>query len=267
MLRKFTSLIALLGLVAVVSPSLAAKPTTLELPEQASQVAENIFYLGTAQDPSTGQVVEGYAIVHPKAKPARGGNVRPSKPGGDKCYGFIASGAKWKTIEPWVMNPANPDNLNANTLYGIIEAGIGKWESASGNTNILGSGSQTGADLSAGYGTLNSVNEVYFGELGAGTIGVTILWGYWSGPPASRQIVEWDQVYNTYYDWSAEALGVPNKMDFDNIATHELGHSFGMDDIYSTGCTAVTMYGYGDYAQTDKRSLESADITGINALY
>ena len=58
-----------------------------------------------------------------------------------------------------------------------------------------------------------------------------------------------------------------NKMDFDNIATHELGHSVGMADLYTNGCSEQTMYGYATYGETKKRSLEDGDINGVRKLY
>ena len=56
-------------------------------------------------------------------------------------------------------------------------------------------------------------------------------------------------------------------MDLQNIAVHELGHSFGLADIYSSSCAEVTMYGYSTEGETKKRTLEQPDITGIQKLY
>ncbi|USN55340.1 MAG: hypothetical protein H6765_01755 [Candidatus Peribacteria bacterium] len=56
-------------------------------------------------------------------------------------------------------------------------------------------------------------------------------------------------------------------MDFDSIATHELGHSFGMGDLYQIECTEQTMYGYGSEGEAHSRTLEIGDITGISKLY
>jgi len=56
-------------------------------------------------------------------------------------------------------------------------------------------------------------------------------------------------------------------MDLENIATHEIGHGAGLNDIYSSSCTAVTMYGYSDYGETSKRTLEIPDIQGLQTLY
>ena len=56
-------------------------------------------------------------------------------------------------------------------------------------------------------------------------------------------------------------------MDIENIVTHELGHTFGMGDLYDSNCANETMYGYASEAETNKRTLESGDIEGVSKLY
>jgi hypothetical protein len=81
--------------------------------------------------------------------------------------------------------------------------------------------------------------------------------------------VEWDQVFNDYpekgWTWGDAAVN-PTFMDFRNIATHEMGHSFGLG--HSTLSYAEeTMYPYASPGETKKRDLNSGDIAGINKLY
>jgi len=90
------------------------------------------------------------------------------------------------------------------------------------------------------------------------------------GRPSDRKLVEWDQIYDQVdFDWSldCDAEDCSNKMDFDNIATHEDGHSAGMGDLYEDQCSEQTMYGYASYGEVKKRTLELGDITGISDLY
>ena len=97
-------------------------------------------------------------------------------------------------------------------------------------------------------------------------IAVTIIWGIFGGSPFNRQLVEWDQIYDdATYDWSIS--GEAGKMDFENIATHELGHAVGMSDLYNSTCANETMYGYAAYGETKKRDLNAGDISGISKLY
>ena len=108
---------------------------------------------------------------------------------------------------------------------------------------------------------------VYFGDVeDSNAIAITIVWGVFRGAPSSRELVEWDQIYDDVdFDWSMS--GEAGKMDFENIATHELGHSMGLGDLYTSDCSDQTMYGYASEGETNKRTLESGDITGIQELY
>lgn len=270
---------AISGIVSLLigfSPALALSKTrpTWQLPDSAVQVDDHTYYLGTKHDPKSGKIVEGYAFLKFQNENARGGN-NARKPGGLVCYAFLASGAKWKgTAEPWIMNTANARGLTGATVFSIESNGIAKWEDATdGNTsnaigvNVMANGATTGVDLSVDAGTLNAVNEVYFADItgSSSTIAVTTVWGIFGGPVSGRELVEWDQVYDDVsFDWSTTGAG--GKMDFDNIATHELGHAFGMGHPKST-CTQETMYAYANNGETLKRDLNTGDIAGINLLY
>lgn len=270
------SIFLLAGMVVAAPPlqtatlDTAGTTRTLILPPAADH--SNVISLGTAVDPATGQVVEGLAIIHRKDNAAKPSGTKPAT---TTCYAYLAKSAKWKTVEPWVVNPANIDGLAGTTVFNLLSGGVFKWEDATdGNVtngvgvDVLGQGVTTSATLTADTSSPDNQNEVYFADISdPGVIAVTIVWGIFGGPPFARELVEWDQVYDDVtFDWSAEALAVAGKMDFDNIATHELGHSVGMGDLYNS-CVDETMYGFSSNAETKKRDLNSGDITGINALY
>lgn len=243
---------------------------TLLLPPAADN--SNVIFLGTAVDPGTGKVVEGLAIIHRKDNRARPGGAKPRE---TTCYTYLAKGAKWKSVEPWVVNPLNIDALDGTSVFNLLSGGVAKWEDAAdGNVtngagvDVLGLGATTSTALIADTQSPDNQNEVYFADItDSNAIAVTIVWGIFGGPISGRQLVEWDQVYDDVtFDWSTESAGVAGKMDFDNIATHELGHSVGMGDLYNT-CVDETMYGYSGNAETKKRDLNTGDITGVNSLY
>lgn len=284
--KKIGAILAFVAsLIFLVSPVLAQPPLqtatlttpgtqrTLTLPPAADNAS--VISLGTALDPGTGLVVEGYAIVHYKPNPSHKPNHGTGGAKTTVCYTYLSSGAKWKTVEPWLVNPTNLDSLDQTVVFNLLVNGVAKWEDATdGNVtngtgiDVLGSGSITSQTLVADLAAPDNQNEVYFADItNSGVIAVTIVWGIFGGPPFARQLVEWDQVYDDVsFDWSTDATGVAGKMDFDNIATHELGHSVGMGDLYNS-CTEETMYGYAAYGETKKRDLASGDITGIDKLY
>lgn len=246
---------------------------TLVLPQAADH--SPVIHLGSRIDPETGGVVEGYAFVHYKNANAKGGSAKPPKPTPQPtCYGFLSSGAKWKTVEPWLVNPTNSRGLAADFLLNNLTADISKWEDAAdgvvGNgmgVDILGDGVLTYDSLIADTASPDGKNEVYFADVSSSNaIAVTIVWGIFGGAPQNRKLVEWDMIYDDVdYDWSA--AGEAGKMDFENIATHELGHSAGLADLYTSACGEETMYGYASYGETKKRDLNAGDIAGANSLY
>lgn len=257
------------GLASATKPA-SERQTTVGMPAHAIEVAPGVFSLGTAID--NGKAVEGYAIITYKEgfgkPPWAGGPGGPGGNGGNPStyYAFLAKGAKWKTIEPYIVNPANTEGLSSSFVTGNLESDIGKWETAAG-VDILGTGSTTSDTLVADTSNPDGLNEVYFGDVDQpGAIAITIVWGIFIGPPSQRELVEWDQVYDQVdYNWSSS--GEAGKMDFENIATHELGHSVGLDDLYEDKCSEQTMYGYADYGETKKRTLEVGDINGVYQLY
>jgi len=284
-MKKVISFSILLGLLAVLPvgaqpnliPAEVEGPGQLILvPQVAIDESPAIVPLGSAVDPASGKKVEGLMFIHYKKSPTHKPRHNPGgNGGGETCFAYLAKGAKWKTIENWIMNTANSEGLDGTTLFNLQGASLAKWEDAtdgvvgnSSGTNVFGNGTATGTTLVADTSSPDGQNEVYFGSISdPGAIAVTIVWGIFAGPPSGRELVEWDQVYDQVdFDWSAGAAGVAGKMDFDNIATHENGHAGGMAHP-SDSCTEETMYRFSANAETKKRTLNSGDIAGIDGLY
>jgi hypothetical protein len=137
---------------------------------------------------------------------------------------------------------------------------------AAGNTWDVQTGADIFGSISAGSGpagVLDNRNQLSFVNLGAGsTIAVTTTWYYRS----TGQAVESDGQYNTAYAWSTS--GAAGAMDVENIAAHEIGHTFGLNHPKgSGGISCLTMYAYANYGETQKRTLGDGDILGIKAIY
>jgi len=280
-------LVSLLSVGAV----LAAKPAdkTFNIPNSAKEVAPGVFRLGYSID--NGRFVEGYAFVRYKKGFVKPGTVcgngvcEPSENvnkcpedcgngGGDEpdtssCYSFLSRGAKWKVVEPYIVDATNNGGLNEGYVSTNMASDIAKWEAAA-EADILGDEVVDVVD-GADTDSTDGKNEVMFGDISEpGVIGVAIVWGIFGGPPPWRELVEWDMIFDDAdFDWSEDCLAdnCSKQMDFENIATHELGHSVGMGDLYDSVCSEETMYGYASYGETKKRDLNAGDINGVNKLY
>lgn len=265
---------------------------TVTIPANAIEVSPGIFSLGsvehegrvvdgimfidyTKQSPKKAQAKPGTECGNGVCEPGESANKCPADCGGggatSSCFSFLANGAKWKTVESYLVNPNNTAGLDTQFVKDNIALDISKWEDAADGSvdgsfvNILGNevaGVVDGADTASP----DNKNEVLFADVSSpGAIAVTIVWGIFSGPPFARELVEWDQVYDDVdFNWSS--TGEAGKMDFENIATHEIGHSTGMGHPPDE-CTDETMFRFASSGETKKRDLNAGDIAGIDKLY
>lgn len=195
---------------------------------------------------------------------------KPSWVGGTKekeleCYDFLGRWFKWKGLPvKLVINPTDSGLSGGDITFAIEEAAL-EWDF------------HTGSELYAEYEVYESAavdfdepdgeNELVFGNYPENNvIAVTVVWGVFAGPPDMREIFEFDILFDTDFTWG-DATANATLMDLQNIATHEIGHGFGLGDLYNRDCETETMYGYSDYGETEKRDLSEGDITGIQERY
>ncbi len=206
--------------------------------------------------------LEKIVFIHYKnghVKQAGGGAKAPV------CYGFLANGAKWKATPSYVINPANNYNLSQSFVASAVFAGAEEWDAAS-SKELFGNNYSIDYSADAGTGAYNGRNEISWGYYAdANVIAVTTVWGYFGGAPKTRQLVEFDLLFDNDFAWGDGAADA-SKMDLQNIATHELGHAVGLGDLYNS-CTEETMYGYSQEGETKKRTLGTGDVAGIRKLY
>lgn len=187
--------------------------------------------------------------------------VNPGKPGkNETCYKLM--GVKWADIDlpvDYVINPTNPKNLSENFIISAISTSTETWDNAT-SKELFDNYSE---DYNAQYGVQDFKNVIAFGNYPqSGVIAITSIWYTRIG----KRIVEFDILFDTDWIWG-NADSDSNVMDLQNIATHEFGHAVGLNDVYNTVCSEVTMYGYSNYGETKKRTLEQADIIGLQKIY
>jgi len=174
------------------------------------------------------------------------------------CWGTFAT---WDANTPvnYVINTKNRQKLSATFITSTIFASAETWDIETGTE--LFSNTYTISPI-VRYGRFDGKNAIVLDTAPVGTIAVTSIWYY----TISKQIVEFDIKFNTNYKWG-DAVVNPAVMDLQDIATHELGHGVGLNDMYNGACNQVTMYGYGSYGEIIKRTLEAPDIEGLLSLY
>ncbi|MBI4837218.1 MAG: matrixin family metalloprotease [Candidatus Portnoybacteria bacterium] len=177
------------------------------------------------------------------------------------CYKLL--GVKWKSLPvSYVVNP----EVEA-IVSGAIFSGNETWDVATSKELFNDNYSlDTTANWDSDYP--DGRNEYSMGNYPQdGVIAVTVVW---SGVPLGskgRQIIDFDVMFDTDFIWGDAATSTSAVMDLQNIAVHESGHGVGFGDIYSSSCSEVTMYGYSNYGETKKRTLERPDIIGLQKMY
>lgn len=185
-------------------------------------------------------------------KPDRVKPTKPDKTTGPACYKLM--GPKWTSTPNFVAQN--------NELLSIATTSITTWDTET-TFGLLGEGS---INTTAGFEeVIDGKNSYSNGDYPTqGVIAVCRTW--WN---SAGEIVEYDIMFDTDFDWSldCETDDCTTKMDLQNIATHEIGHAFGLLDVYQRPCKKVTMFGYSSYGDISKRTLEQQDINGLQLIY
>lgn len=201
--------------------------------------------------------------------PWAGGGENPGKKEEEGYYTYLAKGTKWREIEDVRLNPEsdnlelNPSELGIAICYGMTE-----WETAGSQTLSIFGNVEPDFGVTYDDGNYRGFNTISFGTYpDPGVIAITTVWGYFSGPPSQREIIETHILFNDGDFVWGDAETDSTLMDVQNIATHELGHCAGMGDLYLSAASEETMYGYSQEGETKKRDLDKGDETGIINLY
>lgn len=159
-------------------------------------------------------------------------------------------------LTPWHWDA--PYSAYSSSYADVMDASARTWDGATGATLL----SSIVAGSAGTAGSYDGVNQLAWVDLGAtSTIAVTTTWYY----RATGLAVESDGQYNTRFAWST--MGTASAMDVQDIATHEIGHTFGLDHPKGKGIGCLTMYAYASNGETQKRTLGDGDLLGIRAIY
>lgn len=255
-------------LIALASLTFAVPVDAIDVPETPLTWAPDV----RCEDYSAVEIAAGHGVLterFPTSDPAMYVEVHlfclteelPDVGVATDCTSNAYSLTGWHWTTPY---NAQFDTTNS---YGFSSSGITSTMNAAGNTwdgsvaaDIFGSISAGGS--SGNIRRQDFVNQQGFKNLGGGgTIAVTYTWAYNTGVAA-----ESDAAYNTFFAWSLS--GQANKMDLQNIGTHEMGHTFGMGHTSTASANScLTMYPYGAYGETLRRTLGDGDLLGIDAIY
>jgi len=164
----------------------------------------------------------------------------------------------YTTVEYWI-NPTNTYGISDSNVVNAIQTSANTWDVETSYEVFSYKGTTT--NLAGKYDGYNVVSWDTYSQ--ANVIAVTFIW-YTRGGRIGR-ILETDTLMNVHFAWSLS--GETDKMDVQNIMTHEFGHWCGLNDLYRDKDYWLTMYGYASYGETYKRDLGLGDILGLQKVY
>lgn len=116
----------------------------------------------------------------------------------------------------------------------------------------------------------DGTNTLDYGPLAAGDLGLTCT--FYTNNPGTQldPAFESDTRLSNAAKWSYGAQCTPtdyNYYDIESVLTHEIGHTYGLDDIYTAAEAELTMYGYGTTCSSEQRTLARGDVLGLRSIY
>lgn len=237
MRKSILSAVALASALAVLVPAGAsAAPSS----QGATHMHTHITYAGRRTDRATGAA-----------------NCTDDG-GGTNAYAFGG----------WKMPGARTTHLNVGSvpagLSGVVtqlQRSYNKWHNAEPNAPKI----TVATDGGVTQATRNNRFDLAWGSLSSGVVASTTTWF-----DSNNKVVESDTIFNTNVPWFISStidggcVESVAKYDVADVATHEFGHTYGMDHVTAR---FNTMYPYVYTGETLKRSLASGDKLGIQNLY
>jgi hypothetical protein len=171
-----------------------------------------------------------------------------------------SSYAKWASSPvTFYVNPTNND-VSASAASTAVQYAMNVWNTQSQSSFRFQYGG-TANDTTSRNDNRNVL--IFRNATNGSSIGTTYSWWDSNNRLLDSDIIIWDAGFNFFTGSSGCGL-VSNAAYLEDIATHELGHSLGLNHSSYSDATMYPSYGYCSMAV---RTLASDDIAGARALY
>ena len=167
----------------------------------------------------------------------------------------VAYGPTWGQAQmSYRINSANLD-LSAAGAEAAVRSGADAWQAQTGafRFNYAGSSSQSTT-------TNDGINLVLFRNAQNGSALATTYWWSSGSRIIDADIIFWDATATFF----AGSTGCSGGFYIEDVAVHEFGHALGLGH---SAAISATMYPSTSACNTQNRTLDGDDISGVRALY
>lgn len=181
----------------------------------------------------------------------------------DQAELFALAGWHLPAVEfPYVVNASKAPAAIRAQVDAALAAATATWSAADAEKQLVHAGTST-----VSRPRYDGQNVVLWRALSRRTIAAAYIWY----DPTSSEVLDADMVFNTRVPWAVTAgggdcAGDPQAYDLQAVATHELGHWIGLDDLYTADAVDLTMFGIVTAGELKKATLGTGDALGARAV-
>jgi hypothetical protein len=210
-------------------------------------------------DASTGYKLYWY-------KPGAGVYEGAARPGTD-WYGPLRWDHSEMPVNYWI-DPRNiPSGITESSYVEFARRSYQTWHDDPGSgMEFAYMGTRTDRE----WGVNDGINIFCWRSIdgNGGTLGIARSYFYYTpGNYDSLRQADADVELDTGDSWSAAEVSTSGRIDLQAVGTHEVGHVVGLADLYDSGDSEMTMFGYTAAGDIRQRTLESGDQAGLRQLY
>lgn len=224
--------------------------------------------------------LDGVVHVVDVSGDAAGSGGRSGSPAACKDRAFATSGFRWKNAYEWRFRSGSTPETNsksaveqrlkeaaANVSSSRNDCGLADQVTATQkylgtttrNTNIVGKATSYSCAKRDGQ------NVVGFGVLPKGILGVACVW--WSGDGAVEADVKLNDRGYRWFAGNTPPKGCSNRFSVEGVATHEMGHVFGLAHVSESAHGNLTMSTKARPCTASDTTLGLGDVLGLRKKY
>jgi hypothetical protein len=184
-----------------------------------------------------------------------------------KLLGNAILQVKWPSFPvTWGLVPVQGTNITGSrTLSQVANTSYGTWDAVATATIAFTRGADVAASTAYGYDGVNilktNLTAQEYSQTGAGD--ALAITGTVSSA-VTGDVLDADIIFNPTVPFSTDPTTPSNRIDFEAVLTHEIGHLLGLDHSAILAATMFPRIGDGVSAP---RALTADDIAGVSSLY